>query len=136
MKLSISAAAVRFTDGGARMRYMLLIYSEENIWSEDERQRCFAESADLAMRLHRDGKCIASAPLHPVTVATSVQVRDGKRRVTDGPFAETREQLGGYYLIEARDIDQAIEIAAQIPAVTKGTIEIRPVLEINGLPGQ
>ena len=118
------------------MRYMLLIYSEESVWSEDERQRCFAESANLAMRLHGDGKCIASAPLHPVTVATSVQVRDGKKHVTDGPFAETREQLGGYYLIEARDLDEAIEIAAQIPAVTKGTVEIWPVLEIDGLPGQ
>ena len=88
------------------------------------------------MRLHRDGKCIASAPLHPVTVATSVQVRDGRKHVTDGPFAETREQLGGYYLIEASDLDEVIKIAAQIPAVTKGTVEIRPVLEINGLPGQ
>jgi hypothetical protein len=117
------------------MRYMLLIYSEEKIWSEDERQHCFAASADLAMQLHRDGKCIASAPLRPVAVATSVQVRDGKKHITDGPFAETREQLGGYYLIEARDLDEAIEIAAQIPAVTKGTIEIRPVLTIDGLPG-
>ncbi len=118
------------------MRYMLLIYSDEKAWSDDERQRCFAESTELAIRLHKDGKCIASAPLHPVAVATSVQLRDGTKLVTDGPFAETREQLGGYYLIEAADLDEAIEIAALIPAVKKGTVEIRPVLQIDGLPGQ
>ena len=72
--------------------------------------------------------------LQPVSTATSVQVRDGKRLVTDGPFAETREQLGGYFLIDAKDLDEAIGIAASIPGARKGTVEIRPVIEIPGLP--
>ena len=72
--------------------------------------------------------------MHPVAAATSVRLRNGKRLVTDGPFAETREQLGGYYLIDAKDLDEAIAIAARIPPARKGTIEIRPVMEIPGLP--
>ncbi len=115
------------------MKYMLLIYSEESAWTEAEAQSCFAQSAKLANELHEQGKCIATSPLLPVSVATSVQMRDGKKRVTDGPFAETREQLGGYFLIDVNDLDEAIDIAARIPAAGKGTIEIRPVLELGGL---
>ncbi len=92
------------------------------------------ESSEYARELAANGKFVASAPLHPTSTATSVRVRDGKRLVTDGPFAETREQLGGYYLINARDLDEAIEIASQIPAGRWGTVEIRPVIEIPGLP--
>ena len=77
---------------------------------------------------------VFAEPLHPVATATSVRVREGKSVVTDGPFAETREQLGGYYLIEARDLDEAIGIAGRIPPARFGTIEIRPVMEIGGLP--
>ncbi|HXM40344.1 MAG TPA: YciI family protein [Bryobacteraceae bacterium] len=116
------------------MKYMLLIYTDEQAWTEAERQRCFAESTQLVHRLKADGQFLATAPLQPVSTATSVQVRDGKRLITDGPFAETREQLGGYFLIEAQDLDQAIGIAAGIPGARKGTVEIRPVLEIAGLP--
>jgi hypothetical protein len=86
--------------------------------------------------LSAKGQYVSAGPLHPVATATSVRVRNGKRLVTDGPFAETREQLGGYYLIEAGDLDEAIRIAERIPVSTVGTIEIRPVLEISGLPGQ
>jgi hypothetical protein len=115
-----------------KMKYMLLIYSDEQAWTEAERRHCYAESTQLAHELEANGKFLASAPLLPVAAATSVQVRNGKRLITDGPFAETREQLGGYYLIDARDLDEAIGIAASIPGARKGTVEIRPVLEISG----
>jgi hypothetical protein len=116
------------------MKYMLLIYLEENAMSEAERADCYVESAQLAQQLHADGQFLSTAPLHPVATATSVQVRDGKRLVTDGPFAETREQLGGFFLIDARNLDEAIGIAARIPGARVGTVEIRPVMEIAGLP--
>ena len=85
-------------------------------------------------QIHANGNYLASAPLQPCLDGHQVRVRDGKRLVTDGPFAETREQLGGYYLIDAKDLDEAIAIAARIPAARKGTVEIRPVIEIGGLP--
>ena len=116
------------------MKYMLLIYSEEDAWAEGERERCYAESVRLTRELHAKGQYRGASPLHPVATATSVRVRDGKRLVTDGPFAETREQLGGYFLIDAKHLDEAIGIAARIPVVRLGTVEIRPVLEIPGLP--
>ncbi|MBW4550955.1 MAG: YciI family protein [Aphanocapsa sp. GSE-SYN-MK-11-07L] len=116
------------------MKYMLLIYSNENAWTESEREHCFTESVQLTHELNSKGQYLGSAPLHPIAMATSVQVRDGKRLVTDGPFAETREQLGGYFLIDAKDLDEAIAIAGRIPGVKKGTVEIRPVLELTGLP--
>ena len=116
------------------MKYMLLIYADENAWSDAERQQCYSDSAGIARQLAAKGKYIAANPLQPVATATSVQVRNGKRVVTDGPFAETREQLGGYFLIDAKDLDEAIAIAAQIPGCAKGTVEIRPLLEISGLP--
>lgn len=116
------------------MKYMLLIYLDENGLSEAERQQCYGDSAAYARQLHERGKYLAAAPLHPTSTATSVRIRDGRSIVTDGPFAETREQLGGFYLIEAENLDQAIEIAGEIPAGRWGTVEIRPVLEITGLP--
>ena len=116
------------------MRYMLLIYHDEQALDERERQECYAESAKLAQEIHARGQFLAAAPLHPTSTATSIRVRDGKRLVTDGPFAETREQLGGYFLVEARDLDEAMDIAAQIPRARDGTIEIRPVIEVGGLP--
>ena len=116
------------------MKYMLLVYLDEDALSEAEREHCYVESAGLARELSAQGKYLSAGPLHPVATATSVRVRDGKRLVTDGPFAETREQLGGYYLIDARDLDEAMKIAERIPVAKHGTIEIRPVLEISGLP--
>ena len=98
------------------------------------REGCFEESLQLTHQLKADGKYIAASPLHPTTTATSVRVREGKRLVTDGPFAETYEQLGGYYLVDARDLDEAIEIAGRIPGARLGTVEIRPVFELPGLP--
>ncbi|HEY7680817.1 MAG TPA: YciI family protein [Terriglobia bacterium] len=117
------------------MRYMLLIYHDEQPLSDAERQECYVESAQLTQQLHASGHYLAAAPLHPTSTATSVRVRDGKQLVTDGPFAETREQLGGYFLVNATDLDEAIRIATRIPAARFGTVEIRPVMEIAGLPG-
>lgn len=116
------------------MRYMLLVYGDEQALDDDIRQACYAESAQLAHDLHAKGQYIAASPLHPTWTATSVRVREGKRVVTDGPFAETREQLGGYYLVEAENLDEAIAIAERIPMARKGTIEVRPVIELSGLP--
>jgi hypothetical protein len=116
------------------MQYLLLIYVDEHALSETERQACYVESTQLAHELAVRGQYLASHPLHPTAMATTVRVRDGKRFVTDGPFAETREQLGGYFLIEAQHLDEAIGIAARIPMARKGTVEIRPVIAIPGLP--
>ena len=116
------------------MKYMLLVYLAEDAMTDSEREHCYVESAQLAQDLDASGKYLAASPLHPVATATSVRVRSGKRLVTDGPFAETREALGGYYLIDARDLDEAMSIAERIPGAKYGTIEIRPVLEIKGLP--
>lgn len=116
------------------MKYMLLVYLDEQAMTEAERGDCYVKSAQLTQDLNASGHYVDASPLHPVATATSVRVRDGKRLITDGPFAETREQLGGYYVIEARDLDEAIGIAERIPPAQFGTVEIRPVLEIEGLP--
>ncbi len=117
------------------MKYLLLIYFNEQAGpSEAEREHCYQESTKLAHELAAKGSYLGAAPLHPTTMATSVRVREDKRLVTDGPFAETREQLGGFFMINARDLDEAIAIAERIPRAKDGTIEIRPVIEISGLP--
>jgi hypothetical protein len=116
------------------MKYMLLVYLDEQALSDAEREHCYVDSAQLTQELNASGNYVHASPLHPVATATSVRVRSGKRVVTDGPFAETREQLGGFYLIEAGDLDEAIAIAERIPPAKFGTIEIRPVMEIQGLP--
>jgi len=145
--VSIRALAIRPTDGDRNtlvenrrlgesvvMKYMLLIYMDEQTLDDAYREQCYGESAQLARDLNASGHYLAANPLHPTSMATSVEVRDGKRLVTDGPFAETREQLGGYFLIDAKDLDEAIGIAARIPGARRGTVEIRPVMEIAGLP--
>jgi len=118
------------------VRYMLLVYLEERELDQAERERCYEESIQLTHELNSKGQFLASAPLHPTSTATSVRVREGKRLVTDGPFAETREQLGGYFLIDAQNLDEAIGIAGRIPGARRGTIEIRPVIELEGLPAE
>jgi hypothetical protein len=116
------------------MKYMLLIYSDEQVWTDEARRHCYEESTELAHRLAEKGQLLGTNPLHSVSTATTVRIRDGERLVTDGPFAETREQLGGYFLIEARDLDEVLDIAARIPAARVGTVEIRPVVELPNLP--
>ncbi|MCI0639370.1 MAG: YciI family protein [Gemmataceae bacterium] len=116
------------------MKYMLLIYLDEMGLSDADREHCYKESAQFARDLQASGKYLGANPLQPTATATSVRIRDGERLVTDGPFMETREQLGGYFLIDAKDRDEAVAIAARIPAGRFGTVEIRPVMEIPGLP--
>ena len=115
------------------MKYMLLIYDDERVWermSETERHRLFGEYMQFTEQIKATGQYRAGAPLQPVSTATSVRIRDEQQLITDGPFAETREQLGGYYLIDAKNLDEAIGIAARIPSARLGTIEVRPVMEI------
>ena len=112
------------------MKYMLLIYAEEKSkGSEKEREDCKNEAVKLAEELRSKGQYVAANPLQPVATAKSVRMADGKRLVTDGPFTETHEQLGGYFLIEAKNIDEAIVVARKIPMAGKGTVEVRPVIE-------
>ena len=117
------------------MKYMLLIYfDEQHAIDEADREHCYVESIQLADELNAKGQFLGSNPLHPTSTATTVRIRDGRSLVTDGPFAETREQLGGYFLIDANDLDAAIAIAERIPGAQYGTVEIRPVIEIPGIP--
>jgi hypothetical protein len=114
------------------MKYMLLIYLEEKAWAsqtEPERQEIYREYRELIEELTRDGKYLAGEELQPSTTANSVQVRESKALITDGPFAETREQLGGFFMVEAKDLAEANAIAARIPSALTGTIEVRPVAE-------
>jgi len=119
------------------MKYMLLVHHDEVTFakrSESERQQLIRESVQLANDLHSQGKYVSAAPLHPTAETTCVRMRDSKRFVTDGPFAETREQLGGFFLIDAEDLEEAIAIAARIPGARIGTVEVRAVTEVEGLP--
>ncbi len=116
------------------MKYLLLIYMNEKAMTETERAECYVKSTELAYDLKSNGQYLAANPLQSVSTATSVRLREGKRLVTDGPFAETREQLGGYFLVDAEDLDAAINIATRIPAARLGTVEIRPIIEIPNLP--
>jgi hypothetical protein len=119
-----------------RMKYLLLIYMESNAMTDAEREHCYEESTQLANDLNKSGHFLGANPLDPYATATSVRIRDGKPLITDGPFMETREQLGGYFLIDAKDLKEAIGIATRIPGARAGTVEIRPVLEISGLPAK
>jgi hypothetical protein len=116
------------------MKYLLLIYAPDKAIDESERAQCYKDSTNLCQDLNASGKFLGANPLHPVATATSLRIREGKRLVTDGPFAETREHLGGYFLVDADDLDDALGIAARIPAAKWGTIEVRPVVEIAGIP--
>lgn len=118
------------------MKYMLLIYMGENAMSDGEREQCYKDSTALCHELAAADKFITASPLQPVATATSVRVREGKRLITDGPFAETREQLGGFFMIDAKDLDDAIAIASRLPPAKRGTVEIRPIVEIPNLPAR
>ena len=116
------------------MQYMLLIYGDEQGWgsmSDEERNAVYGDYLAFTTAIRESGAFVDGAPLQPTSTATCVQVRSGEQLVTDGPFAETKEQLGGFYLVEAENVDAAIEIAARIPGARYGTIEVRPVLPIG-----
>ena len=116
------------------MQYLLLIYDNEKMWTtmdEKERNALMGEYFAFSEETKKAGKLVAGDALQPTSSATTVRVRDGKRLTTDGPFAETKEQLGGYYLVEAKDLDEALALAAKIPSVRFGSIEVRPVMKFD-----
>jgi len=116
------------------MRYMLLIYDREADWAklnEKDQGALYGEYGVFTEGIHKSGHYRAGDPLQPVATATTVRVRDGKTVTTDGPFAETREQLGGYYIVDAKDLDEATAIAARIPKARMGSIEVRPIMEMT-----
>jgi hypothetical protein len=116
---------------------MLLCYDDEQAWEEageEALKQAMLEAVGLTHELHARGQYILAAPLESPKLAMCVRMRDGKKMVTDGPFAETREVLGGFYLIEAENLDVAIDIAARHPGARVGTVEVRPVMELQGLP--
>jgi len=116
----------------AHVKYMLLIHFDQEAWGKltlTERQKIYGEHVQLAEQLTASGQYLAGHPLQPPSTTASVRIRDGKRLVTDGPFAETREQLGGYMLVDAKDLDEAIGIAARVPGARMGTVEVRTVRE-------
>jgi hypothetical protein len=116
------------------MKYLLLVYGVEGAWTQAEREQCMVESATLCHELHSKGQYLGASPLQSVTTATSVRNQDGHKIITDGPFAETREQLGGYFLIDVPDLDAALAIAKRIPGGNRGTVEVRPLVELATLP--
>jgi hypothetical protein len=119
------------------MKYLCLIYDEERDWDampQAEADGYLAECMAAAEAIEASGHQIASEALHPVASAVTIRIRNGKLSTTDGPFAETKEQLGGFYLIEARDRDDAIQVAARIPAARTGCIEVRPVVDFTAGP--
>ncbi|WHZ09926.1 MAG: YciI family protein [Burkholderiaceae bacterium] len=109
------------------MKYLCLVYLDPEHWSACPDRTCL----EFAQGLAASGRMLAAEPLHPADTATTVRVRNGQTALYDGPFAETKEQLAGFYLIDARDLDEALQIAAQIPPAKVGSIEVRPVRELR-----
>jgi len=119
------------------MKYMLLVHHDEETFitiDEMKRKQMLDESVQLTHQLHAAGQYVSASPLQPAETAAIVRVRDGKQTLTDGPFAEMKEQLAGYFLIHAKDLNEAIRIATKVPGARIGTVEIRPVKEVAGLP--
>jgi hypothetical protein len=120
------------------MKYLLLVHHDEEAFnkiSEATRREMLAESIRLCHQLHANGQYLHASPLHPAATGTVLRMREGKEFVTDGPFVETKEQLAGYFLIEAKHLDEALAVAGRVPGARIGTVEVRPVREITGLPG-
>jgi hypothetical protein len=119
------------------MKFMLLVHHDENAFgklNESTKKAMLAESVNLTHQFHANGHYLSASPLQPAATAAIVRVRDGKPLVTDGPFIETREQIAGYFLVNAKDRDQAIAMAARVPGARIGTVEVRPLIDITGLP--
>ncbi len=119
------------------MKYLLLVHHDEEAFSKiskEKRQQMLAESVELTHQLHANGQYLSASPLQPASTATIIRVRAGKQFVTDGPFVETKEQLAGYFLINAQDLNEAVRIATRVPGARIGTVEVRPLIEITGLP--
>ena len=119
------------------MKFMLIVHHDEEAFNKIEkkkRQQMLAESIELTHQLHAAGQYLSASPLQPAATAVMVRVSEGKPLVTDGPFIETREQIAGYFLVNAQDLNEAISIATRIPGARIGTVEVRPLIEITGLP--
>ena len=119
------------------MKFMLLVHHDETAFAaldDATKANMLAESIQLTHRLHADGQYLGASPLQTASTAAIVRVRDGKPFVTDGPFVETKEQVAGYFLIEARSREEAIAIAVRVPGARIGTVEVRPLREVSGLP--
>lgn len=120
------------------MKFMLIVHHDEKAFDKiekEKRQQMLAESIELTHQLHAAGQYLSASPLQPAATAVMVRVREGKPLVTDGPFIETREQIAGYFLVNARNLNEAISIASRVPGARIGTVEVRPLIEITGLPG-
>ena len=121
------------------MKFMLIVHHDEAAFEKiekEKRQQLLAESIELTHQLHAAGQYLSASPLQPAATAGIVRVREGKPLVTDGPFIETREQIAGYFLVNARDLDEAVSIASKVPGARIGTVEVRPLIEIEGLPNE
>jgi hypothetical protein len=121
------------------MKYLLLVHHDEEAFGkigETKRKEMLAESVQLTHQLHDNGQYLSASPLHPAATTVIVRVREGQSFVTDGPFVETREQLAGYFLVNAKDLNEATRIATQVPGARIGTVEVRPLIEITGLPNE
>lgn len=121
------------------MKFMLIVHHNEEAFQnieKEKRQQMLAESIELTHQLHANGQYINASPLQPAATAVMVRVREGKPFLTDGPFIETREQIAGYFLINARNLSEAVSIAGRVPGARIGTVEVRPLIEITGLPNE
>ena len=121
------------------MKYLLLVYHNEERFNripEGTRKDMLAESIQLCHQLASKGQYVHASPLQPEATGAMVRVRDGKPTMTDGPFMETKEQLAGYFLVDAKDREEAIRIAERVPGARIGTVEVRPVIMISGLPNE
>jgi hypothetical protein len=121
------------------MKFMLIVHHDEAAFEKiekEKRQQMLAESIELTHQLHAAGQYLSASPLQPAATAVMVRVREGKPLVTDGPFIETREQIAGYFLVNAQDLNEAIRIATRVPGARIGTVEVRPLIEITGLPDE
>lgn len=115
------------------MKYILLIYSNESDWTDEERLSCMTESVALCEELTSQGRFIDASPLESIQTATTVRIRQEQTLIIDGPFAETREQLGGYFIVDVNNLDDAIAIAKRIPSARKGAVEVRPLFDLSSL---
>ena len=122
-----------------RRRVLQLVHHDEAVFDQitkDKQQEMLAESIALTHELNANGQYLSASPLQPAATAVIVRVCEGKPIVTDGPFIETREQIAGYFLIDAKDIDEAVSIAMRVPGARIGPVEVRPLREVSGLPGE
>ena len=119
------------------MKYLCLIYGDETLWEKipkTEAEKTHEEYYAFTDGIRQSGHYVGGNPLQPTSTATTVRVRNGKVSTTDGPFAETKEQLGGYYLLEARDLNEAVQVASRIPGARLGSVEVRPIMEVPPRP--